>query len=275
MKKLYLNTGELETIFDNLRDILQGTLTSDNSQYNLVFKSKNGKGTITGTSFTKQLAYLDFDMEFNDDVILSMESSANSPILFAYCTQGNLEHSFGINGSKEKLKANQSGILRNTTAINSVLFFKAYERVNFSIISSKLPTPDQVEKSDLFSEMQSMFSNADGNYTYVGELNIKIAEKLQELKNVPQKGIIGSLLKQRILENILETEIMLHRYGYMKAIKPIVTLANKQVDDLKKIANMNFLEIINGFGFVGRQYLPRFLRGKSHMAFSFQQSKTS
>src|SRR5690606_18524506 len=128
---------------------------------------------ITGTSFTEHLAYLDFDMEFNDDVILSMESSANSPLLFTYCMRGNLEHSFGINGSKEKLKANQAGILRNGTTINSVLFFKAYERVNFSVISSKVSTKEGVVNPDLCSELQALFTNPYGNYTYVGELNVK------------------------------------------------------------------------------------------------------
>src|SRR5690606_25807198 len=147
--------------------------------------------------------------------------------------------------------------------------------VTFSVISSKVSNKEEVVNPDWCSELQSMFTNPEGNYTYVGELNVKIAEKLQELKNVPQKGIIGSLVKKRIVENILETEVTLHSYGYIQAIKPIMRLANKQVDDLRKIANINFLEIFNGLGWAGRHYVPRFLRGKSNIAYNFQQSKTS
>ena len=270
MKKLYLNTGGLETIFENLQDSLQGTLTSDNDQYNLVVKSKSAKGTVTGISFSKQLTYLDFDMEFNDDVVLSMESSFNSPIIFAYCTEGGIAHSFGINGDKKILKSNQSGILRNTSNINSVLFFKAFKRVKFSIISS---TISNTEDTDLISGLKSMFAKSSDNYRYVGQMNLKIAEKLLELNNVPQKGIVGNLLKKRIIENILETEIALHSYGYIKTIKPILTIANKQIDDLKRISNLNFSEVLYGVGQAGRQYLPRFLKGKYHLAFSFNTQK--
>lgn len=273
MKKLYLNTGGLETIFENLQESLQGTLTSDSNQYNLIVKSKNAKGTVSGISFTKQLAYVDFDIEFNDDVVLSMESSVNSPIVFAYCTEGSIEHSFGINGDKKNLKSNQSGILRNSSNINSVLFFKAFQRVKFSIISTNVSNVENVENSDLISGLKTMFTNSSGNYRYVGQLNLKIAEKLIELKNVPQKGIVGNLLKKRIIENILETEIAMHSYGYIKAIQPILSIANKQIDDLKRISNLNISEVLYGVGQAGRQYLPRFLKGKYHLA--FQHSKTS
>lgn len=275
MKKLYLNTGELETIFDTLQDSLQGNLTLENDQYNLLVKSKNAKGTINGISFTNQLSYIDFDMEFTDDVVLSVESSINSPVVFAYCKEGNVQHSFGINGDKKDLKANQSGILRNTSNINSVLFFKAFQRVKFTIISSNVSKLENAENVELFADLKAMFTNTSGNYRYVGQLNSKIAEKLEEFKNVPQKGIVGNLLKKRILENILETEITMHSYGYVKAIQPILTIANKQIDEFKRISNMNFLEVLYGVGQAGRHYLPRLLKGKYHLAFSFQHSKTS
>ncbi|MEO7976963.1 hypothetical protein [Flavobacterium sp.] len=272
MKKLYLNTGGLETIFETLQDSLQGTLKLDNDQYSLLVKSKSASGTISGVSFTKQLTYLDFDMEFNDDVVLSMESSDNSPVVFAYCTQGNVTHSFGINGEKKNLKEKHSGILRNTSNINSVLFFKAFERVKFSIISSNVASLQNVEDSNLFSDLKEMFAKSSDNYRYVGPLNLKIAEKLEEFKNVPQKGIVGNLLKKRILENILETEIILHSYGYIRAIQPIIALANKQIDDLKRISNLNISEVLYGVGQAGR-HLPRLLKGKYHLAFSFNTLK--
>jgi hypothetical protein len=272
MKKLYLNTGGLETIFENLQDSLQGTLKLDNDQYNLLVKSKTAKGTISGISFTKQLTYLDFDMEFNDDVVLSMESSDASPIVFAYCTEGNVAHSFGINGEKKNLKENHSGILRNTSNINSVLFFKAFQRVKFSIISSNVASLQTNEESSLFSDLKEMFAKSSDNYRYVGPLNVKIAEKFEEFRNVPQKGLVGNLLKKRILENILETEIMLHSYGYIRAIQPIIALANKQIDDLKRISNLNISEVLYGVGQAGR-HLPRLLKGKYHLAFSFNTLK--
>lgn len=265
MKKLYLNTDEMDTIFNELKDSLNGTLTLENNQYRLKVNSKKGQGTISGMTFNKQIAYLEFDVYFHDDVVLSMESSVNSPVLFAYCSEGDLTHSFGNNGDKKNIKFNQTGILRNTSNINSVLFFKGYKQVKFSIISSNVST---VENTGLFSDLKKMFTNPSGKYINVGQSNLGIIQKINEFRSVPQKGIVGDLVRKRILENILETEYMLHSYGYIKAIQPILNLATKQIDEFKRISNLNIVEAFYGMKHVGSHYLPRFLKEKYHLAFS-------
>lgn len=265
MKKLYLNTDEMDTIFNELKDSLNGTLTLENNQYRLKVNSKKAQGTISGMTFNKQIAYLEFDVYFHDDVVLSMESSANSPVLFAYCSEGDLIHSFGINGDKKNIKSNQTGILRNTSNINSVLFFKGYKRVKFSIISGNVST---VENTGLFSDLKTMFTNPSGKYIHVDQSNLGIIEKINEFRKVPQKGIVGDLVRKRILENILETEYMLHSYGYIKAIQPILNLATKQIDEFKRISNLNILEAFYGMKHVGSHYLPRLLKEKYLLAFS-------
>ncbi|MEO8238145.1 MAG: hypothetical protein ABI793_01295 [Flavobacterium sp.] len=265
MKKLYINTAEMNTIFNDLKDSLNGTLTLENNQYKLKVNSKKAKGTISGMTFNKQMAYMEFDVFFHDDVVLSMESSANSPVLFAYCSEGNLSHSFGINGDKKDIKPNQTGILRNTSNINSVLFFKGFKRVKFSLISNNVST---AEDAGLSSDLKIMFTNPSGKYIHVGPTNGGITEKINEFTKVPQKGIVGNLVRKRILENILEIEHMQHSYGYVKAIQPILNLATKQLEEFKRISNLNILETFYGMRNAGRYYLPRFLKQKYHLTFS-------
>ena len=64
MKKLYINTGGINSIFNDLKDSLNGTLTLENNQYNLEVNSKNAKGTISGITLNKQICYLQFDIVF-------------------------------------------------------------------------------------------------------------------------------------------------------------------------------------------------------------------
>src|ERR1700749_1985882 len=118
MKKLYLNTGEFNTIFNDLKDSFSGDLTTTNNDYNLDIKSKWAKGKITGTHFEKEISYMHFDLMFHNDVTLSIESFQSAPIFFAYCEEGSLTHSFGANGEKKSLKKQQTGILSNTSSIN-------------------------------------------------------------------------------------------------------------------------------------------------------------
>ena len=268
MKKLYLNTGGINTIFNDLKDSLSGTLTLENNQYNLNVKSKNANGVISGITLNKQISYIQFDIVFNDDIELSMESFANSPILFTYCFEGNLSHSFGINGERKKIKPNQTGIIRNTSNVNSVLYFEGFKRVKFSMIYNNTYNSEMSENRSLFLDLKNVFNSKSGNYIYVGQQNSKIAEKIKEFNAVPQKGVVKNLLKNRILESILEIELDQHTYGYVKSIKPIISLANKQMEELKRISNLNVLEIFSGAGLAGRNYFPRLLKEKYHLSFN-------
>jgi len=262
MKKLYLNTGGINTIFNDLKDSLNGSLTLENNQYNLSVKSKNANGVISGITLSKQISYIQFDIVFNDDIELSMESFANSPILFTYCFEGNLSHSFGINGERKKIKPNQTGIIRNTSNVNSILYFEGFKHVKFSMIYNNTFSSEMSENSGLFLDLKKVFNSNSGNYIYTGQQNSKIAEKIKEFDTVPQKGIVKNLLKNRILEDILEIELDQHTYGYAKSIKPIITLANKQIDELKRISSLNVLEMFSGVAF------PRLLKEKYHLSFN-------
>jgi hypothetical protein len=268
MKKLYLNTGGINTIFNDLKDSLNGTLTLENNQYNLSVKSKNANGIISGISLNKQISYFQFDIFFNEDIELSVESFAGSSVLFTYCFEGNLTHSFGISGERKKIKSNQTGIIRNASNINSVLYFEGYKHLKFSIIHTNTYNAEMSENSKLFLDIDAIFNSKSGNYVYVGQQNLKIAEKIKEFHTVPQKGIVKNLLKNRILESVLEIELDQHTYGYVKDIKPILTHANKQIEEFRRVSNLNFLEVFSGVGQVSRNYLSRVFKEKYHLAFS-------
>ena len=274
MKKLYLNTGGINTIFNDLNDRLDGTLTLENNQYNLVVKSKNANGTISGITLNQQISYLQFDIVFNDDTELSMESFATSPILFAYCSEGHLSHSFGITGERKKIKPSQTGIIRNISNINSVFYFEGYKHVKFSMICTNI---NNSESTNLFTDLNNVFCNNKGNYIYTGQQNFKIAEKIREFNTVPQKGVVKNLLKQRILESILEIELDQHTYGYVKSIKPIITLANRQIKELKRVSSFNVVDLFSGIGLAGRNYLPRLIKEKYSLSFikSYNQKLVS
>ena len=110
MKKLYLNTGGFETIFNNLKESFDGTLEVNNNEYTLSVKSKWAKGTISGVRLEKDMSYLDFNLVFNHDVTLSIESFKMAPVFFIYNDKGTITHSFGANGERKNIKEKQNGI---------------------------------------------------------------------------------------------------------------------------------------------------------------------
>jgi hypothetical protein len=267
MKKLYLNAGRFDTIFNDLKDSFNGNLTFNHGEYNLTIKSKWAKGTISGVCLDDKMSHLSFDLVLNQDVSLSIESFQSAPVFFAFCENGNLTHSFGANGEKKSLKKNQTGILSNTSVINSVLFLESHKHIQFSLIGMPTKAFAVNQNIEIISQLEKRFMNESGNYFYVGASTSKIAQKWQELKTLPQQGIVRNLLKKLILKEIIEMEIAQHSYNYVRTFEPILNLAIKQINDIKRISNMNIKEVINAAGLAGRNYLPRIFKEKYHLSY--------
>ena len=267
MKKLYLNTGGFQSIFNDLKDSFNGELIINNNEYNLTFKSKWAKGTISGVCLDNKMSHMSFDLVLNQDVSLSIESFESAPVLFAYCEDGRLTHSFGANGERKSLKKNQTGVLSNTSVINSVLYFESHKHIRFSLIGMPTMAFTGDENSEMIAQLKKRFMNESGNYIYVGSGTLKIAKKWQELTALPQQGVVKNLLKKMILKEIVEMEIAQHSYNYIKTFDPIVNLATRQINEIKRISHMNIAEVINAAGLASRHYLPRIFKEKYHLSY--------
>jgi hypothetical protein len=265
MKKLYLNTGGFNTIFNDLKDNFDGELVVNNNEYTLNIKSKWARGTIKAVRFEKEMSFVNFDLVFNHDVTLSIESLQTAPVFFAYCEKGTLTHSFGANGTQRKVKKNQTAILNNTSVINSVLFFESHKPIQFSLVGMPTVAAVKEENFQMISQLKKRFTTDSGQYLYIGTKNQKIAEKLQELTKIPQKGIVRTLLQKSLLNSVLEMEIAQHSYNYMNTFEPIMILASKQINEIKRISNINFADVINAAA--SRNYLPRIFKEKYHLSF--------
>lgn len=237
MKKLYINTGGFDAVFNNLKDSFGGDLLVTGNEYKLKIKSKWASGSISGVRFEKEMTYLNFDLTFNQDVNLSIESNPMAPVFFAYCEKGNVLHSFGANGEIKSLKKNQSGIMSNSSAINSVLYLESHKQIQFSLIG--MPTNSDNCKSDFASQVRNIFVHNSGNYIYIGAENQKIGNKFKELQTIPQQGTIRYLLMKSILREILELEIAQHSYNYLTPFVPILNFAFKQLSEIKKFSHIN------------------------------------
>ncbi|WP_337965271.1 hypothetical protein [uncultured Flavobacterium sp.] len=276
MKKLYLNTGGFDAIFNDLKDSFNGELTTNNNEYNLAIKSKWAKGTITGVCFENRMSHLTFDLIFNCDVNLSIESFQSAPIFFAHCEKGNLTHSFGINGEKKSLSKNQTGILNNTSLVNSLLSFESHKHIQFSLIGVPTENLGAEENQELITDLKKRFTNETGNYIYVASESFKVAEKWQELKTLPQQGIVRNLVKKLILKEIVDLEIAQHSYNYLKTFDQILNLAIKPINEIRRISNMNLTEVIYTAGLASRNYLPRIFKEKYHLSYKpFNQKLVS
>lgn len=135
---------------------------------------------------------------------------------------------------------------------------------------------EEDQNVEMIAQLKKRFMTESGNYIYTGSQSLKVIQKWQELKTLPQQGIVRNLLKKLILKEIIEMEIAQHSYNYMSTFDPIVNLAARQINEIKRISHMNISEVISAAGLASRNYLPRIFKEKYHLSYKpFNQKLAS
>jgi hypothetical protein len=235
MKNIYLNTGTINDVFNDLETSLKGILNSTNNEFNLTLDSDLIKGNIDAVPFINGITVIKVNITFSDDTMLSIEPFSKSSVLFAYCNEGSFKHSFGISGHKSTLKKHFSGVVTGSRSVNTLLHFKKNIPVAFSII--KVETEDSVNtiNDSIISKLKQTFLNKQSNYSYQGIQNLKIAEKFIEFNAITDQGMIGHIMKKEIIQSIVAMEIDDNTDNLIKMSRAIKRSALNQINELKKI----------------------------------------
>lgn len=242
MKSIYLKAGKTQDVFNDLKDNFNGTLIVNNNEYDLAIQSGFSRGNIKGISFPGGMIYMEFDMVFFEEARFSLELLSGSPIFFAYCSQGNFQHSFGEQGEKKRFKEHHSGILKRTTSVNSILHFEKLVPIKFSVVGMVTKPIANGENDELIRKLKNTFCNTEGDYLKVEVQNFKVAEKMKELATLPQKGVFGNILKKRIVKSILEMEIAQNTAVFTKMSQMVNVFRTKRFDEINSACDfvMNF-----------------------------------
>ncbi|MFE3866601.1 hypothetical protein ACFX5E_00770 [Flavobacterium sp. LS2P90] len=234
MKNIYLNTGTINEVFNELETSFKGILNSNNNEFKLALDSNLIKGNIDAVTFINGITSIQASITFSDDTLLSIEPLSKSSVLFAYCTEGSIKHSFGISGHKSILRKHHSAAVTSTRSINTILHFKKNIPVTLSLI--KVETEEAAHaNSSLISQLKKTFLHRAPNYSYQGLQNLKIAEKFEQLNAVTAHGMIGHTIKKEILQSILALEIEDNTDNLIKMSRAIKRSTLNQINELKKI----------------------------------------
>ncbi|WP_281232839.1 helix-turn-helix domain-containing protein [Flavobacterium gelatinilyticum] len=239
MKILTIHTEKIQNLFNELNSNFGGNVTCDTDEYTLEVNNNFAKGSIIGSSFSDDISYVQFDMTFSADVRLDVINgkSSSSPIYFAYCSKGNLSHSFGSDGEARKLKTFQTAILTSKANENNVLFFEKDKKTRFTlIIVGNQITQGQTNSLSQMVRETFLQENIEEEFFYAGSYNLKIGEKIEQLNAVTQSGIVRNLLKEGILRIILAMEIQQHSDDLKTFSKETNCLTLKEMEEIKELS---------------------------------------
>ncbi len=262
MKTVNLITNNISQIFNTLQNELGGKLNKTQQEYKLELNNDLVKGNITGIAFKDDITFMKYDITFSQDTIFKYHTSTTNPINFMYCSKGQLGYKFSDTNVKKSLNQFQTGIFSSDPNKDSILFFRKDQAVKFSNIKvDALENSNEEDISLLKEQLAKTFmpKNGEKTFAYVGSYNLKIAEKMQQLDSINQKGIVRNLLINGTVHVILAMEIQQHKEDIKNLKNNFGSLSREEMEDIKEISNFikNYPEI---------QYSLKYLSKKSGLS---------
>jgi len=238
MKIVTINTEKTQNIFDELHTNFGGKVTFDLDEYTLQVENSFAEGSIIGASFNDNISYVQFDMIFSADVRLDILNVKSSPIYFAYCSKGNLSHSFGLNGEERKLKTFQTAIVTSKENQDNVLFFEKGKKTKLTLIIVGTQSDAKQQAQSLNQKVRDTFfeNNLVQDFFYIGSYNLQIAEKIEQLNSITQTGIVRNLLKEGIMRIILAMEIQQHSDDLHAFANESNGLTLREMEEIKELS---------------------------------------
>lgn len=239
MKSIILKTAKIKNMFKQLHRNLGGELTVDSKEHVLYLDNELGEGIIRGMTFKGGISYLEFDMIFSEDLMITTKTPENAPICFAYCSKGRVGHSFGTFGERKELENFQTGILTNKPFEENMLYFDKDVNLKTSLIVVNTVSEHEMSRKNTRNyRLQQIFftDNVSNNKLYIGSYNLKIAEKFQELNAISQEGIVRNLLIEGLVHMILALEIQQHSDDLEHRANNTGSLNEKEMDSLRELS---------------------------------------
>ena len=239
MKIVTIHSEKINDIFEELSSNFGGKLQNEADEYSLEIDTDFAKGSIIGSSFNGDIAYLQFDMIFYDEITVSILNAAVSPVYFVYCSKGNMSHSFGVSGIERKLKTYQTAVLTSKTEKENVLFFKENQQTKFTLIIVGIYTSEKNQINTLNEKVKATFfeNKTDKEFFHLGSYNAQILEKIEQLDAISQTGVVRNLLKDGILRIILAMEIQQHSDDLNPCTKDLNCLTLREMEEIKELSD--------------------------------------
>ena len=234
MKNIYLNSGSINDVFDDIISSSEGVLNSSDNEFNLALDNALFKGNVNLITFGTATTSIQVSMTFFDDTVVSVESFNNSSILFTYCNDGMFNYSFGISGQQIPVRNHYSAIITNNKSVNTILHFKKNSAAQFTIIRAETAALKQSADDSLLLNLKKTFLDKKSNYKNYDRQCAKIEEMITQLTSKTNDGNKAHALKKEIIESLLSIEIDKNTNPILKLTTIVKNLTANQIKQSKK-----------------------------------------
>jgi len=242
MKTINITATTIDSIFNQLKDNFGGEFHRNIKERILKIDTPLAFGTIRGIRTKGGISYLEFKMNFNEDIKLTINSPIKKSINFAYCSEGKMAHAFDTAKNRIEIEPFQTAIVSNIEHEKNTLYFYRDVKLCATIISVNTLFGDS-QKFTINNQLRDRFIlNRIEDVHYIGSFNLKIAEQLNRIQAIRQKGLVRALLIEGLIHVILALELEQHKRDRLSHQNSTGTLTSGEMAKVKDLS-----EFINNY----------------------------
>lgn len=245
---------------EQIKDAIGGEIVERWGEHILRVDNEIAKGSIHFITFEWGGSLLEYNITFFEEIELVMDASEYNPIHFTYCLKGYCEHRFHDEKKRRTIEELQPAIITSKSGgFNHGYFPKdIYLHINVVQINRvKFIRKRLNDASILNKRLYEVFHDSyhEKRFVYLGTYNLKLAELIDSLNEIKQKGMIRIMMIEGIVYQILSFH-MIHHTKDLKAEKNKAPLAIDELDAIRTLAE----EISED---VSKDYTLEYLSGKT------------
>ncbi|MGJ8591315.1 MAG: helix-turn-helix domain-containing protein [Aquaticitalea sp.] len=204
------NINDIHSFFKTLKTEIGGTLTSNSNEYTFQLDRQLGDGSIRSINLEEGISVLEFSLNVNQDIQITVDSLLGSHVNFIYCSKGKLSHSFEKNNDINTIETFQTSILTNIVSSNNTIILEKDVQTVATMISVNTKFESGTNCEWNMNLRDTFVTDKTDDFLYIGSYNLKIAENIKQLQEIKQEGLVRALLIKGFVNVILALEIEQH-----------------------------------------------------------------
>lgn len=240
MKTIRITAEDTAGTVKQIQETIGGKTIERWGEHILEVDNDIAKGAIHFITFEWGGSLLEYNITFFEEIELVMDASEYNPIHFTYCLKGYCEHRFHDEKEYRTLEELQPSIITSKSGgYNHGYFPKdVYLHINVVQISRvKFIRKRLNDASILNQKLYKVFHDSyhENRFVHLGTYNLKLAEFIDSLNHIEQKGMIRIMLIEGIVYQILSLHMIQHDKD-VTARKNATPIIFEELEIVKEIA---------------------------------------
>ena len=237
MITLLTDVQDLEQMFNRLSTQTNGNLKHKDQDYTLLFNNNFGNGIIKGIQLPNKITYIEYDVRFNQDILLGRKMIKPNLVYFIYSSRGDVGYDIDSSTKKKELKEFRTCIFSSETSTKSKLCFRkgVHYKVSMIVLRKSTRQYSPLVNNRIVGYFNDKIENH--SFMYIGSINLQIAQKIEEIDELTQNSLVRPLLTQSLVQTIMALQIQQYFDDIESVEQQMGTLTIREIKKAKELSS--------------------------------------